>query len=81
MRIPDEKIDEIRNASLIVEAISQYVQLKKRGKNFTGLCPFHQEKTPSFSVSAEKQMFYCFGCAKGGERLHVHHGARQGLRR
>ncbi len=66
MRIPDSIIDEIRNASDIVDVISPHVPLKKRGKNYTGLCPFHQEKTPSFSVSAEKQMFYCFGCGKGG---------------
>jgi DNA primase len=66
MRIPDTVIDEIRTASDIVDVISVYVPLRKRGKNFVGLCPFHQEKTPSFSVSAEKQMFYCFGCSKGG---------------
>ncbi len=66
MRIPDDKIDEVRSASDIVDVISAYVNLKKRGKNYTGLCPFHQEKTPSFSVSAEKQMYYCFGCGAGG---------------
>ncbi len=66
MRIPDEKIDEVRSATDIVDVISAYVALKKRGKNYTGLCPFHQEKTPSFSVSAEKQMYYCFGCGQGG---------------
>jgi|WetSurMetagenome_2_1015567.scaffolds.fasta_scaffold21332_3 DNA primase len=66
MRIGDDKIDEVRNASDIVEVISGYVQLKKRGKNYLGLCPFHTEKTPSFTVSAEKQMYHCFGCGKGG---------------
>jgi DNA primase len=66
MRIPDSKIDEVRSASDIVDVISAYVPLKKRGKNYTGLCPFHQEKTPSFSVSADKQMYYCFGCGVGG---------------
>jgi DNA primase len=66
MRVPDEKIEEIRRAADIVDVISGTVALKKRGKNFIGLCPFHQEKTPSFSVSPEKQMFYCFGCGKGG---------------
>jgi DNA primase len=66
MRIADEKIDEVRNANDIVEVISAYVHLKKRGKNFLGLCPFHSEKTPSFTVSAEKQMYHCFGCGKGG---------------
>jgi DNA primase len=66
MRISDEKIDEVRNAADIVEVISGYVKLKKRGKNYLGLCPFHTEKTPSFTVSAEKQMYHCFGCGKGG---------------
>jgi DNA primase len=66
MRISDDKIDEVRNAADIVEVISAYVHLKKRGKNFLGLCPFHTEKTPSFTVSAEKQMYHCFGCGKGG---------------
>jgi DNA primase len=66
LRIPPEKIDEIRLSSDIVTVISGFVALKKRGKNFLGLCPFHQEKTPSFTVSAEKQMYHCFGCGKGG---------------
>jgi len=66
MRISDDKIDEVRNAADIIEVISGYVQLKKRGKNYLGLCPFHIEKTPSFTVSAEKQMYHCFGCGKGG---------------
>ena len=66
MRISDDKIDEVRNANDIVEVIAGYVHLKKRGKNFLGLCPFHTEKTPSFTVSAEKQMYHCFGCGKGG---------------
>jgi len=66
MRIPDSKIDEVRSASDIVDVISSYVRLKKRGKNFVGLCPFHQEKTPSFNVSPDKQMYYCFGCGNGG---------------
>jgi DNA primase len=66
VRIPDESIEEIRAATDIVELIGAYVPLKKRGKNYTGLCPFHHEKTPSFSVSPEKQMYYCFGCGVGG---------------
>jgi DNA primase len=66
MRIPPEKIEEIRSSSDIVDVISQHVRLKKRGKNFVGLCPFHQEKTPSFTVSQEKQVYHCFGCGKGG---------------
>ena len=66
-RIPPEKIDEIKQSAEIVTHISRYVALKKSGKNFLGLCPFHKEKTPSFSVSPEKQIFYCFGCGKGGD--------------
>lgn len=67
MKIPQEKIDEIRSASDIVDVVSLYVRLKKRGKDYLGLCPFHQEKTPSFSVSSAKQLFYCFGCHRGGD--------------
>lgn len=66
MKIPEEKIEEVRSASDIVDVISAYVRLKRRGKNYTGLCPFHTEKTPSFSVTPDKQMFYCFGCQEGG---------------
>lgn len=66
MRIPENKIDEVRNAADIVDIISGYVQLKKRGKNFIGLCPFHQEKTPSFTVNEDKQIYHCFGCGNGG---------------
>ena len=66
MRIPETKIDEIRASANIVDVISGYVHLKKRGKNYVGLCPFHQEKTPSFSVSEEKQIYKCFGCQAGG---------------
>lgn len=66
MRIPEQKIDEIRNTADVVDIISGYVQLRKRGKNFIGLCPFHQEKTPSFTVSEDKQIYHCFGCGAGG---------------
>ncbi len=66
MRIPDSKIEEIRNSVSIVDVISEYVQLRKRGKNYIGLCPFHSEKTPSFTVTEEKQIFHCFGCHAGG---------------
>lgn len=59
-------IDEVREKNDIVEVISTYVNLQKRGSNYTGLCPFHSEKTPSFSVSATKQIYRCFGCGKGG---------------
>ena len=64
--IPQSKIDEIQAAADIVQVISRYVALKKAGKNLKGLCPFHQEKTPSFIVSPEKQIYHCFGCGKGG---------------
>jgi DNA primase len=66
MRIPESKIEEIRNSTSIVDVISEYVQLRKRGKNYIGLCPFHNEKTPSFTVSEDKQIFHCFGCHEGG---------------
>lgn len=66
MRIPETKIEEIRNSISIVDIISEYVQLRKRGKNYIGLCPFHTEKTPSFTVTEEKQIFHCFGCHAGG---------------
>jgi DNA primase len=66
VRIPPEKIDEVRNAIDIVDYIGSFVKLKKRGKNYVGLCPFHTEKTPSFNVSAERQMYHCFGCGVGG---------------
>ncbi len=64
--ISKEKIEEVRLRANIVQVISDYVPLKKRGTNYIGLCPFHSEKTPSFSVSEEKNMFYCFGCNAAG---------------
>ncbi len=66
MRISERKIEEIRISANIVDIISQYVPLRKRGKNYIGLCPFHNEKTPSFTVSEEKQIYHCFGCHAGG---------------
>lgn len=63
----DRVVDDVRMASDIVEVISQYVPLKKSGSNFKGLCPFHQEKSPSFMVHPAKQIFHCFGCAVGGD--------------
>ncbi|MFO7932178.1 MAG: DNA primase, partial [Desulfosalsimonas sp.] len=67
MHISDDKLAEIRNAADIVDMISARVFLKKAGKDFVGLCPFHAEKTPSFTVSAGKQIFHCFGCGAGGD--------------
>ena len=64
--IPDHIIDEIRDRTDIVTVISDHVVLKKAGKNFKGLCPFHSEKTPSFSVSPDKRIYHCFGCGVGG---------------
>ncbi len=66
MHIPEETVDEIRQSNDIVDVVGEYVALKKQGKNFFGLCPFHGEKTPSFSVTQDKQIFHCFGCGKGG---------------
>jgi DNA primase len=70
VRYSDELIDEIRNRNDIVDVISQYVVLKRSGRNFFGLCPFHKEKSPSFSVSPDKQIFHCFGCGVGGNVIH-----------
>lgn len=64
--IPDDKITAIKNAADIVDIVSQVVSLRRAGRNFLGLCPFHAEKTPSFTVSPDKQIFYCFGCGTGG---------------
>jgi DNA primase len=64
--IPEEKINEVRQHASIVEVVSDYVSLKKSGKNYLGLCPFHSERTPSFTVNEEKGIFHCFGCGAGG---------------
>lgn len=64
--ISDEVIEKIRQENDIVDIVSEYVQLKKQGRNYFGLCPFHNENTPSFSVTKDKQIFHCFGCGKGG---------------
>ncbi len=69
MSIPQEFIDELVQRADICEEISRYVPLTKKGSTLWGLCPFHNEKTPSFSVSPDKQLFYCFGCGKGGSVL------------
>src|SRR5699024_7260939 len=65
-RVPEEVVDRVRKANDIVDVVGEFVQLKRQGRNFFGLCPFHDEQTPSFSVTQDKQIFYCFGCKKGG---------------
>ena len=66
MRYSDEVIEEVRARNDVVDVIGGYIHLQKKGSNYFGLCPFHNEKSPSFSVSPQKQMYYCFGCGKGG---------------
>ena len=68
--IPEEVIRRIREQADIVEVVSQHLLLKKTGQNYTGLCPFHHEKTPSFVVSPARQIFHCFGCGAGGNVYH-----------
>ena len=66
-RIPETAIHEIRNRADIISLISRHVELKQAGRNWKGLCPFHNEKTPSFNVSPDRQVFHCFGCGQGGD--------------
>ena len=68
-KIPEQLIEQIRSQSDIVDVISDYMQLTKRGRNWFGLCPFHGEQTPSFSVTQDKQIFHCFGCGAGGNAI------------
>ena len=70
MRYSDELLEEVRSRNDIIDVISQYVVLKRSGRNYFGLCPFHNEKSPSFSVSPDKQIFHCFGCGVGGNVFH-----------
>src|SRR2546426_10253049 len=67
MRYPQPFMDDLRRQADIVRVVQDYVPLKKKGSNWMACCPFHKEKTPSFSVSATKGIFYCFGCHKGGD--------------
>lgn len=66
MYYPDELVEEVRMKNDIVDVVSGYVRIQKKGSSYFGLCPFHNEKSPSFSVSPNKQMYYCFGCGAGG---------------
>ena len=68
-RIPQDTIDRIRDTADIVEVVSRHVDLTKRGRNFFGLCPFHNEKTASFSVAPDKGIYHCFGCGNGGNAV------------
>lgn len=70
VRYSDDIIEEVISRNDIVDIVSQYVTLKRSGRNFLGLCPFHKEKTPSFSVSMDKQIYHCFGCGVGGNVIH-----------
>ena len=68
-RLPQVFIDQVLDRTDIVDVVDRRVKLKKAGKNYSACCPFHQEKTPSFSVNPEKQFYYCFGCGAGGNAL------------
>ena len=65
--VDDELIEKVKDYSDIVDIVSDYVQLRRSGANYVGLCPFHNEKSPSFTVSESKQLYHCFGCGEGGD--------------
>ena len=67
--LPEAFLNELKYNTDIEQVIGRYVQLRRRGKNLTGLCPFHSEKTPSFTVYPDTQSFYCFGCDAGGDAI------------
>jgi DNA primase len=68
-RIPDQIVQQIRDRVDLVDLVGRYVTLKKAGRSYKGLCPFHGEKTPSFNVNPDRQAFYCFGCQEGGNAI------------
>ncbi|WP_084604047.1 CHC2 zinc finger domain-containing protein [Nitrospina gracilis] len=72
--IPEQVIEDVRQRAEIIDVVSDFVHLKKAGKNYKGLCPFHQEKTPSFTASPDKQIYHCFGCGAGGQCLQIPDG-------
>ena len=66
-RIPEHVVEQVRQRADVVEVVGRYIGLKKSGNGHKGLCPFHTEKTPSFHIHSEKQIFHCFGCGEGGD--------------
>ncbi|NJP09902.1 MAG: DNA primase, partial [Leptolyngbyaceae cyanobacterium RU_5_1] len=68
-RLHPETIDQVKQRADIVDVVSEHVVLRKQGKDFTGLCPFHDDKSPSFTVSPSKQFYYCFSCGAGGNAI------------
>ena len=69
-RIPEQLIEDIKAANDIVDVISERIRTKKAGRNYKAVCPFHDEKTPSFNINPERQIYHCFGCGAGGKQCH-----------